>query len=101
MAVQPFRLDYRAMGEVLKGEIGLAAVMPQAEKVKAVAEAIAPYDAHNQDHYKDHFSIEVGKNKDRVVVTVENDSGHAFDVEFGLGATPRHRTLGKALGVAK
>lgn len=101
MAVQPFRLDYKAMGEVLKGDIGLAAVLPKAEKVKELAETIAPYYAADQDHYKDHFSIEVGEKHDRMVVTVKNDSDHALAVEFGRGNTPRHRTLGKALGVAE
>jgi len=41
-----------------------------------------------------------GDNAERAEVYVVNNSPHAFDVEFGRGKTPRHRTLGKALGVA-
>lgn len=101
MTAQSFRADYKGIGEMLKGKIGLAAVMPKAEQVRATAEATAPYYEGDHDHYKDHFSIEVGEQRQRAVVTVVNDSGHALAVEFGRGNTPRHRTLGKALGVAK
>jgi len=100
MSAQPFRLDYKGMGEVLRGEIGLAAVLPHAEKVKAKAEAIAPDAPPIGEGYKYEFSIETGIKDDgtRAVATVLNSSEHAFYVEFGTKTTPRHRVLGRALG---
>lgn len=102
MAAQPFRADYRGIGEMLKGEIGLKAVLPQAEKVKATAEATAPDYEPLGVGYKEEFSIETGiKDGKRAVATVKNSSDHAIYVEFGGKATPRHRTLGRALGVVE
>lgn len=102
MSAQSFRADYKGIGEMLKGQIGLKAVLPQAEKVKAAAEAIAPDAPPLGEGYKYEFSIETGiKDDKRAVATVKNTSPHAIYVEFGGKNTPRHRTLGKALGVAK
>lgn len=92
-----FQGDYAGIGEMLRGSIGLAAALHQAEKVKATAEAIAPV---YTGEYKSVFDIVPGDNAERAEVYVVNNSPHAFDVEFGRGKTPRHRTLGKALGVA-
>lgn len=100
---QPFRLDYAGMGEFLRGADMLAMVAQHGEAVKARAEAIAPFDASDPGpHYKDSFELEVavrpGKHP-RACATVKNTSDHAFYIEFGNSKTPRHRTLGKALGL--
>lgn len=97
MTSQDFQGDYAGIGEMLRGAIGLQAALQQAEKVKSTAEAIAP--VYTGD-YKQSFDIELGENAERAEVYVVNTSTHAFEVEFGGKATPRHRTLGKALGVA-
>jgi len=92
-----FKADYRGIGEMLRGEIGLAAVLHRAQEVKATAKTIAPV---YTGEYKKSFDIEVHETDDRVEVDVVNTSDHALRVEFGGRGTPRHRTLGKALGVA-
>ncbi|MGH3437087.1 MAG: hypothetical protein ACRDRL_28985 [Sciscionella sp.] len=101
---QGFQLDYAGMGEYLRGADMLAMVADRGEKVKATAEAIAPYRAQDDPpHYKDCFGMRVdvrpGQHP-RACATVYNTSGHALDVEFGRYHTPRYRVLGRALGVA-
>lgn len=96
MSEMGFHADYDGIGELLRGSIGLAAVMPHAEAVKVTAETIAPV---YTGEYKSAFGIETTETRDRVEVQVVNYSPHALDVEFGRGNTPRHRTLGRALSV--
>lgn len=90
-----FKASYAGIGKMLKGPIGSAAARLGAEEVKATAEATAPVETGD---YKDSFGIREGMGIDRAEAVVYNDSDHALIVEFGSGHTPRHRTLGKALG---
>lgn len=98
-----FQLDYAGMGEYLRSEEIKAAMLTRAEKVKAAAEAMAPFDASDPaPHYKDCFEVEVGVQTHktaRAYAEVKNTSAHAFYVEFGTRNNPRHRTLGKAVGL--
>lgn len=100
-----FQWDYNAFGEYLVGPEMLAMVAKKGEEVKTVAEAIAPFDASDPaPHYKDCFEVEVGIREGvhpRACATIKNTSDHALEVEFGAKNTPRHRTLGKAVGAAK
>lgn len=99
-----FQWDYAAFDEVLAGPIGLAAVMPAAEKAKARAEATAPVDESgpHPGRYKAAFGIRTGiqnRKTRRAYAEVYNDSPEAIFVEFGTKNNPRHRTLGKAVGL--
>lgn len=90
----------------------------RAERVKAFAEAHAPYDVDDTDgtHYRDSFEIEAGIREGktrRAYGRVSNtDMPTALFVEFGFkggidkngneyAAQERHRTLGAALEAAK
>lgn len=97
--------DYSAFGvHVLRSPWMLAEMGRRAEKVKARAEATAPYDPDDPDgtHYKDSFDAEALIEGDRARGRVRNtDLPTAIFVEFGANHTPRYRTLGNALDAAK
>ena len=108
--------DYEGFrAHVLKAPFMAAEMLKRAERVKAYAEAHAPYDPRDADgqHYRDAFSAEVVEDEERVRGRVKNtDMPMARFVEFGFEAGvdkngreypafPRHRTLGNALEAAK
>jgi len=103
---QPYRHDYDAFGEhVLRAPWMIAEMARRGEKVKAAAEASAPVDetSPHPGRYKDSFHLATGireGHKSRAYAEVYNDAPEAPFVEFGTKNTPRHRTLGKALGEA-
>lgn len=102
-----FKGSYKGIGEMLRSDFMVEVMRVQAERVKAVAEAIAPVgsEADGDKHpglYKSSFRVESGVRegkKPRAVGRVVNDAPYAFHVEFGSKDTPKHRTLGKALGI--
>jgi hypothetical protein len=99
-----FQLDYAGLGEYLRSEEMKAAMLVRAEKVKAVAESIAPVDTGgpHPGRYKAAFSVSSGvqvRKTGRAYAEVSNSAPYAFHVEFGTKTTPRHRTLGKAVGL--
>jgi hypothetical protein len=100
-----YQHNYAAFGEhVLRADWLVAEMAKRAEKVKATAESIAPVDetGPHPGRYKAAFGIRSGirpGKKRRAFATVYNDSPEAFFVEFGTEHNPRHRTLGKALGI--
>ncbi|WP_310962148.1 HK97 gp10 family phage protein [Nocardioides terrisoli] len=105
MTADDFRLDYAGMGEYLRSEDMEAAMLAHAEKVKAVAESIAPVyeQGPHPGRYKAAFSASAGVQEHkttRAYGEVSNDAPEAFFVEFGTEHNPRHRTLGKAVGIA-
>lgn len=99
MAAGDFRLDYAGLGEFLKSPDMEAAMLKRAEVVKAAAIAIAPDQPPYGAGYIAAFEVVGGVDDERAYAIVKNTSPHALAVEFGRGNTPRHRTLGKALGV--
>lgn len=98
-----FRLDYEGFGELLKGTEMQAAMVAHAEPVKERAEATAPVDkdSRHPGRYKASFDIESGVRPDRAFARVVNTAPEAILVEYGSRNNPRHRTLGRALGVVK
>ena len=101
-----FDADYSGIGDMLCSPEMQADMKARAERVKARAEATAPYDANSKDgtHYRDAFSVEsgvtTGKTR-RAYGSVTNDDAAAFQIEHGTKNTPKHRTLGRALDAAK
>jgi hypothetical protein len=97
-----FTPNYKGIGEMLRSKSMLDAMVFRAEKIKTVAEAIAPFDPGSKDgtHYRDAFRVETsthgGIHKDRAEAKVVNDDAAAFYIEYGTEDTPRFRTLGKA-----
>lgn len=99
-----YRHDYEAFrAHVLKAPFMAAEMLRRAEKVKASAEAHAPFDPDDPDgqHYRDAFTAAVVEDEERVRGRVTNDDKAAVFVEFGTKNNPRHRTLGNALEAAK
>lgn len=84
----------------------VADMAARAERVKARAEATAPYDPNDPDHmhYRDAFTVTSGTHggyrNDRAYGLVSNDDKAAVFVEFGARHTPRHATLRNALAAA-
>lgn len=102
--VDGFQLDYAGLGEYLRSEEVKAMLVARAEKVKAQAEATAPVDetGPHPGRYKASFSVSSGvqvHKTGRAYAEVSNDAPEAFFVEFGTRHNPRHRTLGKAVGL--
>lgn len=100
-----FQLDYAGLGEYLRSAEMQAAMHARAEKVAAVAEASAPVDptSGHPGRYKASFHVSSGvqvHKTGRAYGEVSNDAPEAFFVEFGTRNNPRHRTLGKAIGLA-
>lgn len=99
--VDGYEQDYKAMGEFLCSKEMQEAMRVRGEIVKTTAEATAPDYPPIGVGYKESFELEVGIRNGkhpRACATVRNTSDHSMFVEFGGKATPRHRTLGKALG---
>jgi hypothetical protein len=111
-----YRHDYEAFrAHVLKAPFMAAEMLRRAEKVKAFAEAHAPYDPddHDGQHYRDAFSAAVVEDEERARGRVSNtDMPTALFVEYGIkpgvdkngnpyNGQERHRTLGNALEAAK
>lgn len=100
-----FKPSYTGIGEMIRSPEVRAEMVRRAEKVKAQAEATAPYDAKSTTHYKDAFHVTStsrgGKDKDRAAATVVNDDAAAFFIEWGNANITKHRTLGRALDAAK
>lgn len=102
-----FKLDRVGLGEYLRSAEMEAEMVRRMEKVKARAEATAPYDPKATDgsHYKDSFHIEStthgGIHKDRAEASCFNDDNASVFVEYGNGSGgPSYRTLGRALDAA-
>lgn len=92
--------DFAATSLLMTGPKMVALMVAHAEPVKTVAEGISPVET---GEYKGAFDIESGVVDEhglRAYADVVNNSPHAQHVEWGDGNTPRHRVLGRALGVA-
>lgn len=74
----------------------------RAEKIAAVAEAIAPVylEGQNREHYKDSFRVTStkrgGRRRDRATATVTNTAYYARWVEYGTERVPAHHVLLRA-----
>lgn len=102
-----FSASYKGIGEMLCTPEMQADMKARAERVKARAEAIAPFDPKAKDgtHYRDAFDVESGITDEgkghRAFGKVTNTDDAALWIEVGTKDTPKHRTLGKALDAAK
>jgi hypothetical protein len=99
-----YRLDPVAFREhVLNAEFMVEHMRASAEKAKAFAEAIAPFDPDSSDgtHYRDAFRVATrrdgGLHGDRAEATLWNDDPAAVYVEFGTERTEAHHVLTRAL----
>lgn len=93
-----FKLNKSGMGDLLKSRDVEAVLIARAEEAEAEAAVIAPEGWTG--HYRESF--EVGSDmtkKDRVRAYLRNTADEAMAVEFGAGQTPRHRVLGKSVGL--
>jgi hypothetical protein len=106
--VPDYKADYEGIGLMLCAPWMVADMRERAEKVKEIAEDIAPV-ARTGDHrgrYKASFRVESGvreatrKRTKRAYGRVINDAPEAYIVEFGNKNTPRHATLRNALHLA-
>ncbi len=94
--------SYSGIGDMLRADM-----VARMERVKAEAEATAPYDPAATDgtHYRDEFHVEAtdhgGAKHDRAEATCFNDDNAAVFVEFlATSSGAPHRTLGRALHAA-
>lgn len=96
-----FRANYRGIGAMLRSQEMQAEMRRRAEKVKAMAEAIAPVET---GQYKASFRVTSGArggvNRDRAFGRVSNSVPHAFYVEYGTSTQPAHHILRRALRAA-
>lgn len=95
-----YKPDYSATSRLMTGPQMIGRMVEQAEEVKTVAEGISPVET---GEYKSKFSVESGVVDEaglRAYADVVNSSSHAQHVEWGDGHTPRHRVLGRALGIS-
>lgn len=102
-----YRHNYEAFDKlVLSAPWMVEEMRVRAERGKAFAESIAPYDAKDRDgdHYRDHFSAEAGVREEptrRAYGRLSNDSDVALFVEYGTKNNERHRVLGRSLDAMK
>lgn len=92
-----FKSNYAGIHDLLNSREVEAMLLAHMEERKLLAIALAPVGWTGR--YKTSFVVEAGVKKDRVKAVLRNDAPEAMAVEFGAGQTPRHRVLGKALGV--
>lgn len=102
-----YHLDYAAFGEhVLNAEWMVAHMRGRAERMKAFALGISPFDSDDADgrHYVEGFEVDAhahgGVHHDRAVGILRNTDSSAVFVEFGNVNTPEHAILRKALDAA-
>jgi hypothetical protein len=104
--VARYHLDRAAFREHLLNAPWMVAEMrSRAERGKAFAESIAPFDETATDggHYKDSFSVDSGTHGglhgDRAYATLKNTDAAAPYVEFGNGHDNGQHVLTRALDV--
>ena len=101
-----FQPSYVGIGEMLVSGDMQAEMLRRVSKMKAAAEADAPYDATDRDgdHYRDHFHVEAGVREGRTrraFGRLENDSPVAVLVEFGSVHNPAHHTVLRSIDAAR
>ena len=74
-----------------------------AEDAMVLAKAYSPTSDRDDDHYRDHFSVESGgiveiDGNPRRAARVVNDSEYAVEVEFGEEDSPKKRPQGGSRG---
>lgn len=95
-----FKSSYPGVGEMLRAAFMQAEMRARAEKVKAQAEVTAPVD---DGDFAASFVVSSGVQHHktaRAYGRVTSEDPAALWIELGTSDTPRHRTLGKALGAA-
>jgi hypothetical protein len=102
--------SYQGLGDnVLRAAFMVAAMRERAERVKALAEAIAPVyagpDDRHRGRYKASFSVSTtdhgGSKGMRAAGIVTNSAPEAFVVEFGTSKQRGHNTLRTALAAGR
>jgi hypothetical protein len=102
-----FNASYDGIGEMIRSQFMVEAMLGKAEKVRAAAEGIARaediYDPAGDPHYVDQFTVTAtrsgGEHHDRAVAYIGNSSDHAFFIEWGNANITKHRVLGRALHI--
>ena len=94
--------NHAGVAEILVGAPMVAKMAEVAEEIKTVAIALSPEET---GLYRSSFVVHSGVKflpglDVRAYAEVENTAPYALHVEYGDGNTPRHRVLGRALGVA-
>lgn len=100
-----FKASYKGIGELLVAPFIREEMARRGAKVLARAQATAPDAEPLGVGYRNDFELEVGTKESkrgtrRALARVRNKSDHALWVEMGGRNTPKHRTLGRALGEA-
>ncbi len=102
-----FNADYEGIGEMLTSDFMQGEMRRRAENVAELARATAPVGPEDDPHrglYRDSFVVSSGiqdRETRRAYGQVTNDAPYAIDLEYGTSATPKFRTLGKALDAAR
>lgn len=94
-----FTVNPAGIGAMLRSTAMQAEMRRRAERGKEFAESVAPYDPHNETHYRDAFRVEDRPRHDRACAALVNDDGAAFYIEYGTSKTEAHHTLTRALDV--
>lgn len=93
--------NYAAFGkQVLCAPFMKSAMGEAAERIMVYAISISPV---RTGRYKSSFKVTTGIRSTgtrRAYGAVTNSAPYAAAVEFGLGNVPRHRVLGKSIGLA-
>lgn len=99
-----FTRSYVGIGEMLRADFMVADMAKRADAVAARAASSAPEgDPATDPHagrYRESFGTEAGVKGDRAYGRVTNTAPESLPVEYGLGGTPKYRTLGRSLGAA-
>lgn len=94
-----FKANRRGIGELINSPEVVAVLLTVATEAMARAEVIAPVDT---GRYKAAFEVGTDHIKpDRPRAYLRNNMPYAIAPEFGAGPVPRHRTLGKAMGIVE
>lgn len=110
-----FQWSYEGGGQLLVSEGMQLEMLRRARKIRDAAVASAPYDPADKDddHYKDHFSVDSGVTEGatlfrgravktrRAYASVTNDHPAAVSIEFGTADTPAHHTMLRAIDAAR
>lgn len=98
-----FRMSKKGIGQLLRSQMMQTEMLRRAERIKTVAESIAPVGGPADPHpglYKASFYTDStsrgGRNRDRAVAYVMNGSHYARWVEYGTDRVHAHHVLLRA-----
>jgi hypothetical protein len=103
-----FRLNRKGVGQLLRSEMIETEMLRRADRIKTVAESIAPVYAGPRDPspglYQRSFETSStrrgGRRRDRAVAYVRNTAPYARWVEYGTERVPAHHVMLRATQAA-